>query len=302
MDLKRPVQYKDFELNTTTRVPSASGGLISGTQLNAVDFSTVPAVGYTEKRALGDGRDASDVYSDGRRIDLRGQVFGATRSEVYDLLTELRSVFSARLAFDYNPARQGYQNLQFEEPTLIPALDMDSGYKMLVMYARPVGEPSFQIVRDLLGGAESKGGTILYQAALECKDPRVYLDDNDYVFFNEGLAGASGVIVHRGNYPSPVRDLIVTVPSALGAGTFTFTLNGQPITITILDSAVDQIYHYSGYAKTLTLQKSGVTTLKMSLLTTSHPEFQPGANSYSWTTSVDLPVGVSYIRFQPAFA
>lgn len=304
MDLKSPVQYREYELNTTTRAPSASGGLITGCQLNAVDFSVVPAVGYTEKRALGDGRDASDVYSDGRRIDLRGQVFGATRSSVYDQLRDLRALFNARLAFDENPALQGYLRLAFAEPTLVEE-NAYQGSLYFVMYARPVGEPSFQIVRDLLGGAESKGGTIMWQAALECKDPRVYVDAPVYtVLVGTGTSGIG--LTNQGNYPTPFYIQLV-IPAALGAGTFTATLNGKTIVIDILDSGFDQVYRYDGQKKTLHLTKQGVTTLKMSLLTTSHPEVMPGANTLAWTSTLNLPAGAGFdtyslAQFAAAFA
>jgi hypothetical protein len=299
MDLKAPVTYRGLDLNTTTRIP---GGGISGTQLNAVDLSTVSGVGYSEKRALGDGRDASDVYLDARRIAMQGQVYGLTRAEVYDLMRQVAAIFNPVLAFDEDPVLQGFLPMTFHEPSGLAAFTPD-GMDLLI-YVRPIAQPSFQISRDLLGGADSKGGTILYQVVLEAKDPRLYVADPVYVAFVG--TGATSALANRGDYASPLT-IQLHVPAALGAGTVTVTLNGQTIVITVLDSAVDQDYVYDGAKKLLTLTKAGVTTLKMSLLATAHPKVNPGANTITWASTINLPAGAglatsSFATFAEAFA
>lgn len=295
MDLKASVHYRGVDLNTTNRTSGIGGG-ISGLQLNAVDFSPVAPVGYTEKRARGAGRDASDVYPDGRRISLQGQAYGRSRAEVYDFVRDLAVLFDAASAFDDDPAAQGYLPITFTEPTEL--VTFPDGLE-LAINARPAAAASFQIVRDLLGGADSKGGSILYQAVLEAIDPRVYVSEPVVVDLL-GTGGAEPALIHRGTVPSPVM-VRLSIPGSLAAGTVTLTLNGDAIVIAVLDSASQQDYLYDGAKRLLWRTTGGVTTLKLSLLTSNHRLVQPGPNTLVWSSTQALPAGSSF-EFTEAFA
>lgn len=297
-DLKQPVEYRGYDFNGNWR---SDGGLIYGSQLNSVNISRVPSAGYTEKRALGDGRDASDVYLDSRRIEMTGQVYGETRGECFDELANILKTLNPVLAYDADPSRKGYLPLTFSRPTS-DLNNHPSGVIPLHMYVRPLALPLYTVVRDLTGGLESKGMTIPWEAQCEAKDPRLYGLD-----IAVPLAGVSGggTLSNRGHYFAPLT-ISMPVLAAQPAGTFTLVTSGAQLVITIPNETVDQVLTYDGNRKVLLQTKNGITTLRMDLLSflsgTTHPRIPPGGDAYTWSSTGVTTFDGTLLLYAEAYA
>jgi hypothetical protein len=228
MDLDQPITYRGFDLNT---VEIALGdGKRRGCLVEEADFGDVTAVGYTEKRAQGDGNDASDVYLSSRQIRLRGYVYGETRADMFDRLQDLRSAMTPTAAYADDPANRGYLPLTFDAPTM-NLVDFGegkgNGWRQLQVFARPRAQPSFRIRRDTgSGGQHLKGGSVEWMAALECKDPRIYLREPVWKYFT---VTESGTLDNRGDYPAPI-DVLLEV-TGTGAGSVRFQIGTADLTI-----------------------------------------------------------------------
>jgi len=262
MDLDQPISYRGYALNT---VEIQSGdGKRRGCLVEEADFGTVLGVGYTEKRAQGDGNDASDVYLSARQVHLRGFIYGETRADAFDRLQDLISALSPTGAYAASPSQKGYLPLTFDTPTQ-NFEDFDTGWRQLQVFARPRAQPTYRIRRDTgAGGNHLKGGAIEWAADLECKDPRIYLRAPVWDYFNgsESLATPN-----RGDYPAPV-DVMLIVSSCTVAGTLRIQLGLADLTITVPVSAVQQIFRYSAtLGGILTVEANAVESLRMDLLT-----------------------------------
>lgn len=301
MDLSRTVAYRGLALNTVTIEPN---GRLSGIQLSEANYGSVAGVGYTEKRALGDGRDASDVFLDGRRIMLRGAVYGVSRAGLYDQLQSLSSALLPTAAYADEPTEYGYMPLTFWRPTLALA-DWSTGSIPLLINCRPLASPTFGITRDATGGEEERGGSIPFQVMLEAKDPRIYADVESEVNIADEDTSHAGSFANRGDYPSPLNVLLV-VSAHVGAGSWTLTAGGSQLRITLPASANTIIFRYEGARRILTTEENGEENMRMDLLTflaeTTHPRVQPGVSAWSWTSGV-VPMQVnSRFWFNEAFA
>ena len=302
MDLKQPVEYRGYDLNGRWR---SEGARIYGSQINTANLSAVSAAGYTEKRALDDGRDASDVYLEARRVALAGQVWGESRGEVYDELQNLLFSLSPTHAYAEDPVVKGYLPLTFSRPTT-HEWDWPDGMQGLVLYSRPIALPEYTIMRDAMGGEDSKGGTIMWSAMLDCIDPRIYVDEEQLIALSaSGSVGSgSGSFDNRGDNYSPLQ-VHLDVPAAKAAGTFDLIVAGSQLHITIPNSSNDQELDYDGRKKLMYLTESGVTTIRMDLMSllsgTAHPRIPPGTTVYEWSSTVTFAAGPSYFQYREAF-
>lgn len=307
MDLTHSVAYRGLALNSPVVGPK---GILSGIQLAEASYGAVAGVGFTEKRALGDGRDASDVFLDGRRIMLRGTVYGLSRAELYDLLQDLQSALSPTAAFNDEPGDYGYMPLSFQRPTL-DLISWPTGEVPLCIYCRPMATPSFSILRDATGGAEDRGGSVPWQAMLEAKDPRVYVNEESEVDIVALATSGAGSFNNRGDYPAPLNILLV-VNAHAGTGRFDFTGAGAVLRIILPASDNTIVYRYDGQLKVLTTEENGEENLRMDLLVhlseTTHPLVQPGSSAWTWASTatgsyVSVPMQTnSRFWFQEAFA
>lgn len=284
MDLTRPISYRNFDLNNA----ALSGGIITGCQIDRVDYPPVEAVGYREKRSLSDGIDVSDVFLGGRNVILSGKLYGSTRGDFYDRLEDLRACFLPTAAYAESPAEYGYLPLLFDEPTA-DTVTWPTGFITKMIRVRPLATPHIVLDRDRLGGDTDLGFSCEWSVALEARDPRIYYQDDVTTYFNANgnTSSGSGSVTNRGPYPAPLN-ILVAVPG--GANTdrvLTLTAFGTVVKITVPTSSNDRIARYNGVEKYLTLEEQGVETLRMDLLTfpgaLSHPLVPSGANSYSWT-------------------
>lgn len=287
MDLKRPVYYRGIDLNDAdVSTLAATRGKLRGISLEAVSYGAVKGVGYKEKRAQGDGYDASDVYLGLRTIQMRGTIYGDTRAEAFDRLQELRAAFTPSGAYLESPYEYGYLDLQFDEPTENLA-EFTNGYRSCFIKARPVAQPEWSLTKGSDGGEEYGGLSIPFSVELEAIDPRVYIQGGVVIPLTGGLSGA-GNTTNRGDYPAPLN-ILLNVRAAAVAGSFTLNASGSTLTITIPNSTSDQTFRLSGEKKVLTVTENGVESLRMDLLTfgtdSTWPLVMPGSQGYSWSTT-----------------
>ena len=240
MDLSRPVYYRGLNLNDAT---AAAGRMpISGRQLDQVSIGAVTGVGYTEKRSQADGRDSSDVYLDGRRFLLSGSVFGESRSEAFDKLQEIRSVFTPTGAFADRPGAYGYLPLAWQEPTLDSRYPLDDvtqlRFRDLYANCRPLATPEVRMDRDRSGGKEGLGAGFQYSVQLEARDPRIYVDPAVTQDLVDNTTSQSGTWENRGDYPSPLKALFVINPHAATTGRITVEAGGSQMLIQVPPSTV----------------------------------------------------------------
>jgi hypothetical protein len=300
MDLTRQVTYQGLNLNDATFDNNPTDGI----QLDSVQWPGVQGVGYTEKRSQADGFDASDVYLGLRRIFLRGTIYGSTRALLYDRMQSVRSALSPTSAYTASPGDFGFLPLTFEEPTTDTA-NFTDGYKPLQVFARPVQTPSFSILRDAMGGVAGRGGGIVFEAALEAKDPRIYVRPEVVVAMPTTVNTKSGNLKNRGDYPAPLNIMFI-VPLARGNGKMTITAAGSQMEITVGDSVADQIFRYDGTLKVLTVETNSVESLRMDLLKflneTTYPLVPAGTSAYTWTSTFGFVGANSRLWFWESFA
>lgn len=282
MDLTRAVIYRGLNLNGVAQL--AAGERLYGSQISNVRMGNVPGVGWTEKRSLGDGNDASDVFLGPRRVLISGHIYGRTRAEMFDFQQDLVTALSPTASYNSNPAEFGYNPMYYAVPTEDTEWDQDpSGDRLRTLYMnlRPLATPSVDILRDASGGLDEFGSGIAWSSVLEAKDPRVYVfPDREVPLW--GL-GDAGVFANRGDYPAPLNMILVTLAGT--SGNYHFVGAGSDMNIYIPNSSVRQIIRYDGYLRVLTMETNGQEVLRMDLLTfanaTTHPAVLPGASAWS---------------------
>lgn len=319
MDLTLPVVYRGLNLNSAS--PAGPGDPISGIKIEQALWGGAPAVGYTEKRSLTDGFDASDVYLGRRSLRVRASVYGITRADLYDRKQQVMSCIHPTAAFLDDEPHHGYLPLTYFEPTLdtvnypeVEALSPDGhtmlpqGYALrpLQVYARPLAQPDLIVDADRTGGQKNRGLAIPLQWGWDIIDPRVYVQtEQEYV-----LAGAGPFvnvpITNRGDYPTPAN-VILGVAAASGEETVTITVGTGTFIIKVPDSTNDQIVRYSARQKVLTVEEEGVEVTRMDLLdlgtADTHPMILPGATSFTMLTAngTEFQTG-SRLFFNEAYA
>jgi hypothetical protein len=288
MDLTRPVEYRGLQLNSPSFTSTAP---ISGIQLEQVDYSEVPGVGYTEKRAAADGYDASDITLGSRSVVLIGTCYGIDPADLFDRLQSLRYAFSPTAAFAALPGEYGYIPLNFEVPTKdsLWLADPVTGvfYIPQCIRVRPLRGPGFNIRRDAMGGT-TEGLSIPWQAQLGARDPRIYAQDQrEFTDIAGGTAGDhAGTFFNRGDYPAPLN-IVLTTTKADAQLVYKLVINDTTMTLTVpTNAANDQVLRYDGTHKVVTLQVGTTVSLRMDLLkftgSGSHPLIRPGDNPFTW--------------------
>lgn len=283
MDLTREVGYRGFDLNTIT---ANSENVNSGCELTSVEWRGAEGVGYTEKRALADGRDASDVFLDRRVLALSGAVYGVNRPHLWDLWQELVTVLTPTAAYDESPGDKGYLPFDYWVPTRNTA-SFPTGFIHKMLLVRPLVQPSVTFISDMHGGADHEAMAMRWTALVEARDPRVYAFTENSIAI-AGLTSGAGNLVNLGDYPSPLYVMLVVAPLVAQAS-WTFVGAGSNFTISMPISVDVQTFRYSAREKVLTLEKNGTETLKMDLLTfatnKTHPLVARGTTAYTWSRS-----------------
>lgn len=302
MDITRPVIYNGLTL--TDAATAAAGSRIDGISIESADFSGVPAIGYTEKRALGDGNDASDVFLGPRQVSLQGVVYGSTRAKLYDRLRSLRAAFVATVAYALDEEEKGYLPLYFSELTEDAAFD---GFIINeYIRARALQGVQFAIIKDRVGGRPELGGSLPWSIVLQAKDPRIYVSPAETYPLDDLSAGISDTISNRGFYPSPLGVHFV-VPVAT-TGSIVVRVGGAILSFDIESSAAVTTYLYNSGIKVLEVRNedTGITTLRMDLLNqateATHAEVPAGDTALVIdAVAITLSSG-SYLYWQESFA
>lgn len=272
--LARPVQYR-LQSGTGGAVALNSintlvGGTRQGVLLEEFDFSNVPGVGYTEKRAQDDGMDASDVYLGPRLIRLVGTVYGSGPGDLQDRVQIVRTALTPTVAYAADEPRYGYLPLEFELPTTSP--DFPTMYRPLEFRARPRGQPQFVLRRDSGQGEGQdplRGGAVQFVAVLECRDPRMYVRPQVWKYRHETQPdNADHPLTNRGDYPAPL-DVLLELPPNAGMNQYSHVdlfVGDTQMRLNVPQTAQTQILRYSGGLKVATLEVGGVESLRMDLL------------------------------------
>lgn len=277
IDLTLPIAYRGYAANSPTRQTAAP---LSGCQVDAVTGLSVRATGYSEKRARSDGRDASDVYLDGRRFSLRGQVYGPTAGEFWDEVDDLIAAFTPTLAYADDNAALGYLPLSFSKTSA-----RLGGSEAAFINARALTTPDVTLIRDHLGVGGDKGYATTWAVEMEARDPRFYLTAQRSIDLS-GAASASGTFTHRGTYPAALSITLVSDTSS--PQDFHFIGAGADLTLTIPDKAGPCTITYDADTNVARLTYGGQTTLYMAALTwvsDGLPNVPAGGGSFSWSLS-----------------
>ena len=296
-DLAASVTYRTFDLNDAAR--NAPNGPFVGCLLESVPWPSVRAVGYTEKRAHGDGNDAGrDVYLGPRRFALRGTIYGASRGDTFDRLVALIATLTPTLAFDDDDEEKGYLPLAFSQPT-VDTDNFPTGTKNLYINVRPLGTPSFNWDRDRTGGDADEGFGVPWTCDVEAKDPRIYVETGV-----SATLGASGDLDNRGTYRAPIT---ITIFAPVGTlATVRFVGAGTDMTITLANTSTEeQTIVWDGEKEQLLRTVSAVTTVRMDLVAfdaaTTHPIVPPGGGSYEVFTTGTVGASTITATYNEAF-
>lgn len=306
MDITRDVTYRGLLLTGADGGPGGNNP-IEGIRTTRVRFGDVSVHGYTEKKSLDDGMDASDVFLGTRVVNIRAEVYAADKAGLFDLLDLMRLKFTPTDAYNESPGERGYLPLEFSQATKLTT-NWPTGFIDKVLYCRPSMQPEHDIEFAALGEEDGGGYIVPFTARLEAKDPRFY----NPLLVEEFISGTSGVggIRNKGNYPAPLNMVIHSLASQPKGATFGFVGFGSTLKVTIPAGADDRTVRIDSINKVCTLTVGETETLRMDLIefladTTwpkvlSTPEgYNPAG--YSWTCTEALDV-LSRFFLQEAWA
>jgi hypothetical protein len=317
VDFRKPLLYRGLDLNgvvidaAETDAEKRAGRLV-GIQIEDFVVGSVQGVGYTEKRSNDDGRDASDVYLDSRRLIAQGTVYGASFADAHDRFQQLCSIISPTGAFLASPGSYGYLPLTWMEATDDPRFEVDEDdlrFRTVFCNARPLIVPERRWTRDKQGTKANLGQAVQFTAYWEAIDPRIYVDP----YYTHEIDGASGIrngtFLHRGDYPAPLN-VLLEVASGQAQGTVTITAGGVVMVITVPDEDDAQTIRYNGALKVLTVTINDIETQRQDLLTATteaeHPKVDPtplGDDEAAWSVNSTIALAAgSRLWFHEAFA
>jgi hypothetical protein len=275
MDLSKPVTYRGLNVNNVTQHMRT----LRGFSVESADYSTVEAVGYTEKRAAGDGIYASDVYLGPRLLDLRGLLYANSLPELFDQLRLLRVVFSATSAYTEDPINKGFMPLRYSTPTM-DKTSFPGGVIPLYINVRPRMAPKFLITRDRIVGFADKPQAIPWEAYLIARDPRVYIEGPQQfpVYGPTADVGVRVDAINRGDYETAINIVLATGPGTQPAGYFRMLGGGADMRINI-EAKPNTIYRWRGEDRILTTQdatnEGAAESLRMDLVSFTGREDHP---------------------------
>lgn len=306
MDILSDVTYRGLVLTGAAGGPGGNNP-VQGFRLTRASYSDVSVHGYTEKKSLEDGFDASDVFLGMRRVVLQGEVFSRSLAAMFDLLDTLRLIFTPTDAYNQDPRERGYLPLYFQQPTTL-TVDWTTGVILRELRCRPSAQPEFDIQMNAINGDLNNGGFVMpWVVRLEARDPRFYgIDDIEYMFSG---AGTTGHVRNRGNYPAPVN--FVLGANTTGIKTFTFKGMATDMVVTIPDGVGSRTVVVDGLNKVVTLHIGETETLRMDLIKfnsgTTWPKAPPTPQGsedidFDWTWATGGLVAGSRLFFREAWA
>lgn len=308
MDLSRPVKYRNVDINTLDAL--AANSPLDGIVLNEVRFIPVEAVGYREKRSLMDGFDYGRVFLGRRLVQMRGTIYAKTMASLHDRIRLVRAAFTPTLAYADDPRNKGFVALDFDWRTL----DTDNWANGIIpvrLYARPDEQPGAFFPRDAAGRptangtVDDQGFSEVWEASLECRDPRFYSQVETEVVCTAS-ADTSGTMTNKGDYPAPLMVSLTVLAASTGTRTLRLTINGTVMTITIPGMSVDRTVLVDGQLKVCTLYANDIETIRMDLVDfaagSTWAEVKPGPNDYDWSSTGGGRNSPSRFWFRAAFA
>lgn len=229
VDLTNTVCYNGYCFGFTF---PAGGGPGQGSYIKRIDITEVETVGYDDKRALQDGKDAADVFLGERRIGINAAVYGSTRGAAFDELALLSKAFHPVDAFEEDTTNLGFLPLDFYRPTADivtwPLSAYPSGIPLRA-YARPLRPVSYAFIRERTGGVDEKGLAMEATANLWARDPRFYLQTSQPV----AISASTTTLTYRGDYESwPIVSFTMTAAGnsacqiVIAGGTVKIDLSG----------------------------------------------------------------------------
>jgi hypothetical protein len=309
VDITSDVTYRRLLL-TGAKVNNPGGaGAIEGIRLTRARYGDVSVHGYTEKKSLDDGMDASDVFLGQRQVVLSGEVYAATKADLFDRLDALRLTFTPTDAYNEGPRDRGYLPLTFQQPTGFTD-DWPLGVIPRELRCRPAAQPEHDIQFNAINGDDDSGFVVPFVLRLEAKDPRFY-GVTDIMSIFDTSAGHTGVAIrNRGNYPAPVNLVLGYDASAAKKFTLIGLGGGANLEVTIPAGPDPRTVLVDGVAKVVTLNIGTTETLRMDLIkfnnSTTWPRIQPtpqGSDDllFDWTFDGTLAAG-SRLFFREAWA
>lgn len=281
MDITRPIDYRGLLLTGAIGGPGGNQP-IAGIRLTRAKYSDASVHGYTEKRSLDDGMDASDVFLGMRSVSLQGEVYAARLAGLFDAIDLLRLKFTPTDAYNEDPTERGYLPLTFSQPTLL-TVNWPSGFSDRFIRVRPARQPDHTIDFGAIGKESGEGFVVPFAVVMDAKDPRFYNVDLMEEFIS-GTSG-SGTLRNRGNYPAPMNTLVHSLASQSNEAVFNLTGFGTNMTVTIPAGANDRTVRIDGQKKVVTLTVGATETLRMDLI-----EFNAGT---TWPSVPPTPEGES---------
>lgn len=299
-DLTQPVTYRSFALNDAV----TTSGQIVGCRLEGVTVMATSGIGYVEKRSQDDGLDASDVYLGGRRLRLRGTMYGTSRGDAFDRLDDLRAALTPTLAYADDNAGSGYLPLLGAKATARTD-EFPSGYISLYINVRPLATLQTDLSGDNSGGLDTVGFGIPWVAEIEAKDPRFYGETAKTVDISGDTSG-SGTLDNTGTYPTPLTFLLYADTD--NATIFNFVGLGADVSLEIPALTGGAcLLTLDGHEKVALLTYGGQELLRMDLLATDGATQFPsapagGGGAYAWTLSnSNLLLEGSIISYHEAY-
>jgi hypothetical protein len=303
VDLTRGVGYRGFALNSL-QFDAETRDMV-GCEITSVEYGHVLGVGYDEKRALGEGRDASDVFLDRRLISLAGNVYGRSRAEAMDQFRGLSEALSPVDAYGEDPGQKGFLPLDFWTPTL-DTYFQPSGLIHQMLLARPLATPGARFDSDRHGGPDSGALAIPWNAQLAARNPRILNVATTTTAIDVGSQG-SGTVRNRGTRPAVIEVYLVIPTNVNGTtnpGTLSLNIGGAFNYVWTLPRADHPVVLQYDTDSRVTEYDDD---LRMDLIDfisgTPHGHLQPGQHSYSWKVNAarTLLPG-SYFRFRDTWA
>lgn len=303
MDLTRAVGYRGFALNTV-QFDAATRDMV-GCEITSVEYGRVVGVGYDEKRALSDGRDAFDVFLDQRMVNLAGNVYGRTRAEAFDIFADFTEAMVPTDAYAEDPSNKGFLPLDFWRPTLA-VTDFPDGLIHQMLLARPLATPGSRFDSDRHGGPDTGALAIPWTAQMHCRDPRIVNLNFTTTTIGRTAVQGSGSVRNRGTRPA-VIEVYLVIPDNVNHGDPGFIeleIGGSfRVRFTLPHSTASKVLRYNSDAKVVEYDGD----LRMDLISfksgTPHKNLLPGLHGYSWVRSAGRMLSAgSYFRFRDTWA
>lgn len=288
MDLTRPISYplgspREFDFNSLDL--GAGTDATDGCSVDHVEMGDVQIVGYTEKAALKDGQDASDVYEGARQITLHGTLYGRTRGALYANLRTMRYAINPRLAYNESPPDRGYLPLAFYEPT-DDTSEWPGGLIPMMAKVRAVTGVQVTFDRSASGGNDGQGINLPYSVSFQAKDPRIYALDR----VEEYISGASGspTLINRGGLQVPLNIILVADANASNDRIFTFVGGNTSFSVTIPKGGTPTVMRLDAELRVITMGQDDSEVLAADKRSINDwPMLDNGINATLWTFKKD---------------